>query len=123
MLNLSMCADSRTDTKTNRNRQKEKKIIYIQIKCDWLLVTCHLSLIPTAKDPPTASSPTMLVQKEKKKIQNAGNYRYGNYNKFLRFANINDTIFDQKSPVHQEGVLQAWTERRTYRQRNGHCDL
>ena len=84
-------------------------------------VTCHLFQQP--KTLPPASSPTMLVQKEKNKIQNAGNYRNGNYKKILRFANINDTILDQKSPVHQEGVLQAWTERRTYRQRNGHCDL
>ena len=78
----------------------------------------HMSLTPTATDPPTASSPTMLVQKEATKFKTVEIIATAITKKFLRFANITDIIFDQKSPVHQERVLQAWTEIQTYRQRN-----
>ena len=71
-------------------------------------VTCHLSLTPTvtAIDPPLANSPTMhsrlvckypktqkIISKRKEitKQQNGP--------KHLRFVNISDLVFNQKSPV------------------------
>ena len=80
-LNLLMCADKSTDTKTDR-KGKEKNIdIYVMcqmsgvrchlslVTCCVLPVTCHLPLMPTATAtiPPTANSPTIhsrLVRKD-----------------------------------------------------------
>ena len=63
-------------------------------------VTCQLSLTPTATatDPPSANSPSMhrkLVCKDQKpkNIQTQ---------KSLKRSNISHTLFNQKSPVHQE---------------------
>ena len=47
-LNLSTCVDSSTDTKTDKNGQKEKKKIIFFCKWHVLRVSCHLSRVTDA---------------------------------------------------------------------------
>ena len=72
----SKCADSRTNSKTDKNGQKRPK----NVMCH---MSCHLSLMPTATatNPPPAKSPitdSRLVckrQKEEEKVENAKNHQ------------------------------------------------
>ena len=72
-LNISMCAYSSTDTKTDRKNIKRKKKVMChmsRVMCHLSRVTCHLSLTPMATAPPTANSPIRhirLVCKDPKK--------------------------------------------------------
>ena len=65
-LNLSTCADSRTDTKTDKNGQRKirRKNFMTNftcrvspVTCHPLHVTCHLSLTPTATATATDPAP------------------------------------------------------------------
>ena len=112
-LNISMCADSSTVTKTDINREtwkrKRKNMSSVMcqvshVTCHVSRVACHLSLTPTAKatDPCPASSPTVhsrlvCTDPTKWKFQNALNHWDSK-----RYASISDMLFDQKSPVHRE---------------------
>ena len=53
-----------------------------------------------------------LYTKKPRKFRNAKNQQNGREKKSL--ANISDTLFDQKSPVHGKRGVQKWTERHTY---------
>ena len=66
-----MCANSRTDTKTDRNRPKRKNPTFCFLNvmfyvshdmCNVLCVTCHLSLTAKTTDPSPANSPTMNIK-------------------------------------------------------------
>ena len=43
----------------------------------------------------------------------------GKKQNFYSYENIIDTLFDQKSPAHQEAGFPQWNKQTTY----GHCDL
>ena len=81
------------------------------VTCQVSSVTCHLSLTPTATatDPPPVNSATMhsrLVHKDPKTLIISERTKLSKRPKkkqnIQKYANISNTLFDQKSPVHRE---------------------
>ena len=84
-LNLSTCADSSTNTKSQKNIKKKNLCLFFSIRCQvsdvrchvscvtchLSYVTCHISITPTvtAMDPPPANSPTMHIRMVRKDPQ------------------------------------------------------
>ena len=120
-LNLWTCEDSSTDTKMDRNRQKGTMS---HVTCHVSHVTCHLSLTltPAAKDLPLANLPIMhsrLVCKDQKK----NIFFKSSKQQKPKTANITDTLFDLKSPVHRKAGFPRWTHTNTRHTSHRHLNF
>ena len=101
--------------------------VMCQVSCGICCVSrvkCHLSLAPTDRGtyPPLANSPIMhgrlifedqkklLKNKNKKQLKSLKQLKHKNV---LRYANISNMLFDQKSPVPRKAGFSAMAH--TYR--------
>ena len=97
------------------------------VMCQVSRVTCHLSLTPTATatDPP-ANSPIMhsrLVCEDPNILIRQKIFEMAKPKTFKGYANISDTLFDQKSPVHREAGFLRWHTHTDRHKTHGHCNL
>ena len=117
-LNILKWANSSTDTKTKRNRQKEAKKIYIMfyvshvtchvscVMCHVSQVTCHLSHVTNTNS--HSHSRTKFIEGKKPR-------------KVFSYANISNTLLTKFFSPHGSGVsLMAQTHTKTT---HGHCNL
>ena len=136
------CADINKDTKIERISQSKFVYHVSLVRCQVPHVTCHassvachmspftcqLSLMPTstATDPPLLALPLCKIgwlrPKNQKTCLTQKFIEMANYQNLQRCPNLSGTIFNQKSPVHQDtAFLNVF--RQTHRQTDRHCQL